>query len=383
MQETTLETSRIKSTLYFYASIALKIFVFIGIIAIFWLGKPILVPISAALLLSFILLPVVNFLEKKSFPKFLAIMVTILTLVGIIGTVIFLYSNQIIQIINELGSFQKQIIDTIEKVVAMINSNLDLEQDLKTPQVLEKAKEMIENNELLPQVIGAVLKSLGNLLLFLIFTILFLNYRKGLLKAVKNFGSSKAKQENLKDAVVEASKIGRNYVLGNLLLIIVLTTINTTGLLIIGIDYPLFFGFLPALFCIIPYVGSLMGASFVFLFAFFNYDAIFYPLSVIGLFWLSQLLESNVLNPKIIGENLKLNVLFVIITLMVGQAIWGVPGLILSVPLMAMFKVYCGHFEHLKPISKLIGTEVHLAPEEKHTDLFGSMKKFFSKSSKT
>ncbi len=375
-----METTDRKSGLTFYATIALKLFIFSAGITILWLGKPVIVPLAAGLLLSFILLPVVNFLERKSFPKFLAILTTIVSLLAIVGTVIFLYSNQIIQIIDQLGSFQSKLIDTVNSIVEAINKNLDLKEDLKTPEVMNKAQEVIDNNEFLPRVIGGILKSLGNILLFIVFTILFLNYRKGLLKAVKTFGRNSEASKNIGHAVVEASKLGRNYVLGNLLLITVLTIINTTGLLIIGIDYPLFFGFLPALFCIIPYIGSLMGASIVLLFTIFNYDALVYPISVIGLFWFSQLLESNVLNPKIIGENLKLSVLFVIITLMIGQMMWGVAGLILSVPMMAIFKVFCEHFEHLKPISTLIGTEVHTAPGEKHNDLFATIKKFFSKS---
>ncbi|WP_375579233.1 AI-2E family transporter [Marivirga tractuosa] len=366
----------------FYASIALKMIVFIAGITILWIGKPVIFPLAAGLLLSFILLPVVNFLERKSFPKFLAILVTILTLISIVGTVIFLYSNQIIKIIDQLGSFQNQLIDTVNKIVEAINKNLDLKENLKTPEVMNKAKEVVDNNKFLPQVISSILKSLGNILLFLVFTILFLNYRKGLLKAVKKFGRNEETRNNIGNAIVEASKVGRNYVLGNLLLIIILTTINTTGLLIIGIEYPLFFGFLPALFCIIPYIGSLMGASIVLLFTIFNYDSLVYPVSVIGLFWLSQLLESNVLNPKIIGENLKLSVLFVIITLMIGQLIWGIAGLILSVPMMAIFKVFCNYFEPLKPISSLIGTEIHMAPGETHADLFTNIKRFFNKSDK-
>ncbi|HET8859468.1 AI-2E family transporter [Marivirga sp.] len=351
-------------------------------ISILWIGKPVIIPLAAGLLLSFILLPVVNFLEKKSFPKFLAILITILTLLSIVGTVIFLYSNQIIKIIDQFGSFQNQLIDTVSKIVEAINKNLDLKEDLKTPEVMNKAKDVVENNKYLPQVIGSLLKSLGNILLFLVFTILFLNYRKGLLKAVKNFGRSEETKKNIGKAIIEASKVGRNYVLGNLLLIIILTTINTTGLLIIGIDYPLFFGFLPALFCIIPYIGSLMGASIVLLFTIFNYDSLVYPVSVAGLFWLSQLLESNVLNPKIVGGNLKLNVLFVIISLMIGQLIWGIAGLILSVPMMAIFKVFCNHFEPLKPVSLLIGTEVHTDPGENNERLFLKVKRFFSKSEK-
>jgi predicted PurR-regulated permease PerM len=134
---------------------------------------------------------------------------------------------------------------------------------------------------------------------------------------------------------------------------------------------------LPAALSIIPYFGSIIGASVAVIYAFFNYDSMFYPLSVIGLFWLSQILESNYLNPKIVGGNLKINILFVIIFLLTGQMLWGLPGLILAVPLMAIFKIFCQHFPPLKPVALLIGSEVHEKSVDQPNIVIKFVKKLF------
>ena len=366
---------------YFLTSLSLKIFLIGSICLLLYFGKSIFIPLSAGLLLSFILLPAVRLLEKKGINPSVSIALVIVLLVSVLGTILYLYGNQIVTIIKEFESFQKKLFNTVSDVVNFINSQFDLKNKLETPEVIREAKELIKKGDydLVGTVVKKVLTSLGNVLIIIVFAILFLSYRKGLKKAIKSFGAGFKEKEDLGIAVNEASTVGRNYVLGVMLLIVVLTALNTTGLLIIGIDYPLFFGFLPAALSIIPYFGSIIGASVAVIYAFFNYDSMFYPLSVIGLFWLSQILESNYLNPKIVGGNLKINILFVIIFLLTGQMLWGLPGLILAVPLMAIFKIFCQHFPPLKPVALLIGSEVHEKSVDQPNIVIKFVKKLFKR----
>jgi predicted PurR-regulated permease PerM len=364
---------------YFLINLSLKIFIVGSICLLLYLGKSLFIPLSAGLLLSFILLPIIRVLERKGMSQSVAIALTIIVLLSLIGTVLFLYGNQIVSIIKEFESFQKKLFNTISQIVNFINEKFSLKNKLETPVLIKEAKEMMnsDNYDLLGSTLKKVLKSLGNIFLIIVFSILFLSYRKGLKKALQSFGKGTDEKKHLGQALGEASKVGRNYVLGVVLLIIILTAINTIGLLIIGVDYPLFFGFLPAALSIIPYFGSIMGASVVVVYAFFNYDSAVYPVSVLALFWASQILESNYLNPKIVGGNLKINILFVIIFLLIGQMVWGVSGLILAVPLMAIFKIFCQHFPALKPVAMLIGSELHDENVDRPNILIGSIRKLF------
>jgi predicted PurR-regulated permease PerM len=141
------------------------------------------------------------------------------------------------------------------------------------------------------------------------------------------------------------------------LLIIILGFANSIGLWIIGIDSPFLFGFLAATLSIIPYVGTTLGATIPVLYAFVSHDALWMPIAIAIMFWAIQLVESNFLNPKIVGSSINVNPLAAIISLIVGAAVWGVAGMVLFLPFAAMLKVFCEQFDQLKPVAMLINNE--------------------------
>ena len=141
------------------------------------------------------------------------------------------------------------------------------------------------------------------------------------------------------------------------LLVLILGILNNIGLFCLGIEYAIFFGFLAALLAVIPYVGSFIGGLLPTIFAFITYDSYWYPIGVIAIFWFIQFLEGNFLNPKIVGGSLHLNALFSILSLIGGALLWGVPGMILFLPSMAMLRTISTYYEELKPLAILIGDE--------------------------
>ena len=81
------------------------------------------------------------------------------------------------------------------------------------------------------------------------------------------------------------------------------------------------------------------------------------PIAIAIMFWAIQLVESNFLNPKIVGSSINVNPLAAIISLIVGAAVWGVAGMVLFLPFAAMLKVFCEQFDQLKPVAMLINNE--------------------------
>ena len=142
-----------------------------------------------------------------------------------------------------------------------------------------------------------------------------------------------------------------------IVLIIILGLANSLGLWIIGVDSPFLFGFLAAAMSIIPYVGTTLGASIPVLYAFMSHDSLWIPFAVAVLFWVIQLIESNFLSPKIVGSSLQINALAAILSLLIGASVWGIAGMVLFLPFMAMLKVICEEYEPLKPIALLIGNQ--------------------------
>ncbi len=329
------------------------------------LAKPVLIPLSMALLISFILFPITKKLEAWGLNRIIAAFLSILIILIIVGGGITLFSSQIIRLSNDLDDFSGTVMSTLSDVVVFVNNNIHFIDDLNRDD-LNRDDLIAEGKDWLGESSGSLIKNtfsgtasvLAGLLTTIIFTFLFLIYREGLTKAFAAFGN----EENRGRIIMMLKKIqrvGKQYLSGMFLLIIVLGCANSIGLLIIGIDSPFLFGFMVGLLAIIPYIGTPIGAIIPVLYGFMSSDSLWVPGAIILLFWGMQILETNFLNPKIVGSSLHVNPMVAILSLLIGSYVWGVAGMILFLPFAAMLKVICEEFEQLKPIAMLISDNIN------------------------
>jgi predicted PurR-regulated permease PerM len=208
-----------------------------------------------------------------------------------------------------------------------------------------------------------VTKSINNTAPFLtglvatiIFTFLFLIYRTGFTEAFIAFFPKTEKERVLK-MFKSIQRVGQSYFLGMLILIILIGFGNSFGLLIIGLDNPFLFGFLGATMSIVPYIGTVVGAIIPISYSFATNESALTALAIAILFWAVQMITDNFLTPKIVGGSVKINALAAILSLIVGASVWGVAGMILFLPFLAMLKVVCQEYETLEPLALLIGDQ--------------------------
>lgn len=344
----------------------------IGITAILYFAKVILVPIFFAMLFGFILYPLVKWLRGKGVKKLLGIIISIGGVFVIVLGVLVLFSAQIIDMASQYSNFLAKLEETLDKSIAFLNNKVQIIPDIESQEIMDKLSNLFSDSSFLiiSDTVSVTSSFLSFVVLSLIYTFLILFYSEHLTEALSRFSSKKHKQ-NFLNMLREVQQVGQQYFTGMLLLIVILGILNTTGLLILGVDYAFFFGFLAALLAIIPYVGTTIGGLIPTLYVFVTYDSYWYPIGVIAIFWFIQFVEGNFLNPKIVGGNMQINALFSIFSLIVGSVLWGIAGMILFLPLVAMLKVICSHFEELKPVAALIGeriTEVDKVQEESLID---------------
>src|SRR5690606_4568001 len=166
--------------------------------------------------------------------------------------------------------------------------------------------------------------------------------------------------EKLNYVFVQGERVVRSYILGLFIVIVIVGTLNTIGLAILGVDYALFFGVLAALLTIIPYLGIFIGSLLPILYALLTKDSLWYPVGVAAVFWFVQFIEGNFITPNVVGNKVSLNPFAAIIALFVGGAVWGPAGMILFIPYLALLKVIFDVIEPLAPYGFLLGN-----PEEK------------------
>lgn len=327
-----------------------------GLFAILILAKPILIPLAFALIMAFILFPLAKKFESWGMGKVLAAFLSILTVIVIIASGIFLFSTQLIELSRELSNFQDRIIRAFADVTVYINKNVSIIPNLEKNELSDKIKDMLKESSgaLASKTFTTSTTILAGLFGTIIFTFLILIYRNGLTHALMGF-SPEDKKERVFRMFKSVQQVGQKYLSGMVILIIITGLLNSIGLWIIGIDNPFLFGFLAAFLAIVPYVGTAMGALIPILYAFVSYDSLWPVLAVAILLWVVQLITDNFLSPKIVGGSLRINALASILSLIIGAVVWGVAGMILFLPFAAMLKVFCAEFEELKPIALLIG----------------------------
>jgi predicted PurR-regulated permease PerM len=130
---------------------------------------------------------------------------------------------------------------------------------------------------------------------------------------------------------------------------------DTAALLILGIEYALLLGILGALLNMIPYIGGLVAVAMPMMVALVTKSSLIYVLYVLIAYYIIQLIDNNYIVPIIVASKVKINALFSIIVVIAGNALWGIPGMFISLPILAIIKLICDHIEPLKPWGFLLG----------------------------
>ena len=145
-----------------------------------------------------------------------------------------------------------------------------------------------------------------------------------------------------------------SYLSGLIIVILIVAILNSVGLMIVGVPYPIFFGVFASILTIIPYIGILIGALLPALFVLAVTGSIVKPLIVIGIFAFVQFLEGNFITPYITGSKVSINPFAAILALIVGGHIWGAAGMVLAIPAIAVAKVLFDSYEPLEPFGFLL-----------------------------
>jgi len=327
-----------------------------ALFAILVVAKTILIPLSVALLLSFILFPLARKFEKWKINKIFAAFLSILSVVLMIVGVIYFFSTQLIHMSKEFVHFQEDIISAFADITIYINKNVNFIENLERNELLNRMKDWIGDSTgfLISKTVNNTATFIAGLMATIIFVFLFLIYRDGLTQAFLAF-SPEDKRLRVFKMLKSVQQVGQKYLFGMVILTVIIGLANSIGLLIIGIDNPFLFGFLGAALAIIPYIGTTLGATIPVIYTFVSYGSVWTALIVALLFWFVQLVSDNFLTPRIVGGSLKINALTAILSLFIGASVWGLAGMILFLPFAAMIKVVCAAFNQLKPVALIMG----------------------------
>jgi putative heme transporter len=328
-----------------------KLLVIIGLtITAIMLCRDIVIPLAFAGFLSIVLLPIVKRIEKRTGPT-LAVTIVLITGIIVFGFLGFLLVNQVINLVNDLPNLESKTEAFISNLQRTVNEKFGM----TTTEQNTMVQDFLKNVSVY---LGTFLLGTGNTLSTIlqipIYMFLVLLYRN----KFKEFFLSIVPDDN--DELTwkkEIEKVTQGYISGLMLVTLIVAALNTTGLLILGIDHAIFFGILSGILTIIPYVGIFIGALLPVLMALITKDSIWYAGGVVIVFTVVQFLEGNFITPRITGSKVSINALAAIIALLIGGKILGIAGMILAVPAIGVMKILLSYSSHLKPFVILLGED--------------------------
>lgn len=319
-----------------------------------------------------LLMPVSRWLEGKGLHRGVSSVVSLLLFTLLFVGLVLLLRWQIGDLIKDFSKLQEQLMKLFDQVKDYVRSQFGIttrqqQQILKEQQSggMEKVAGMAMST------VFSTLSILVSSVLVLVYVFLFLYFRSHF----KNFVLRLVDVNNQVTAqkiMYKASRVIQQYLSGLGMMIVMLWVMYGIGFSIVGIQNAIFFAILCGILEIIPFAGNITGTSITVLIVFAQGGSVDMVIGVLITYGIVQFTQSYLLEPLVVGNQVNLNPLFTIFIIVVGEAIWGIGGMVLAIPLLGMFKVLCDHIEPLKPYGYLIGNQSVKEDKSIFKRLFGS-----------
>ncbi len=345
----------------FYAKASIFLIGLSVLLLILYISQDIIIPLVFAVIIGILINPVVNFFIRRKINRLVAIIISLLLVIVILaGAGIFLFW-QITLFSESWPVFVDQFSAMIKQTIDSVSAYIDIKPQYVYDWIAKTRAEFLDTNS---AAIGQTLVSLGSgvisLLLVPVYIFLILYYKSLLLEFIRRLFAANY-QIQVGEIITETKTVVQRYLTGLFIETIIVATLNSAGLLIIGIDYAILLGIIGALLNLIPYIGGIVAVALPMIIALATKSTAWYAFYVLVLYVVVQLVDNYYIVPKIVASKVKINALFAIIVVFAGNALWGISGMFLSIPLLAIVKLIFDRIEPLKPWGFLLGdTMPHL-----------------------
>jgi predicted PurR-regulated permease PerM len=321
---------------------------------ILYFGKPVFMPLAIAGVLALVFMPFCRWMEKKGAnPVLAAIICGIIFSMLISGVIVF-----VIYYFRKMSTDISGLADTISRYNQTVRQYLHdkfgvkgLEKESALPIPLPPEAGGL--SRIATSVMGTTLSVVITIVLILIYMVMLLCIRA----QVKIFILKLVKPEyrdETRDVIARSVKVVQRYLWGLFFVIACLWVMYTIGFSLVGVHNALFFAILCGMLEVVPFVGNITGSTLTSIMALSQGGGMQMVLGVLGTYALIQFIQFYIITPLVMREQVSIHPLFTIVILIAGELIWGIPGMILAIPALGIFKIVCDHVEALYPFGYLI-----------------------------
>ncbi|MDZ7691298.1 MAG: AI-2E family transporter [Balneolaceae bacterium] len=347
--------------------VLIRLLLAFAIIAALIITQNLLVPLFLAILFAYMLYPAAERFEGWGLNRLATNFILVIVSIGIVTLSVYAIAVLITSFTQDLPEIRKQAQENIKYFQYSLGNLIGVTKAQQDALM----NSMSSSGEFVRQFFTATANSVLALGLIPVYTFLLLFYRDKFREFISQILNPQYKK-NVQNIIEQAAEVVPKYMKGLFLVCLILVGVNSLGFYLIGVKYALLFGIIAALFNLIPYLGTVIGYGSVFIFVLATQS----PSLAVGVvlqFFVVQFFENNILTPNITGSYVEINPLVTILSLIAGGMIWGLPGMFLIIPYLAMLKIVCENIDSLKPIGFLLGVR----GTERHAVTLESLKRRF------
>ena len=327
--------------------ILLSLFLFF---AALYFAKPILAPLCFAFLFSLLLMPMCRKLESWGLHRALAITICILCFLVAVAGIVFLVTWQVKDLAADLGNVEYRLKSALEDVKDYIANNFSISKT-KQNQIINSTEDPAT---WITSIGASFISTFLDFILMIVYVFMMMFYRNHIKKFILKI-IPRRENRTAEEAIATIEKVSQHYIMGMGMMIGSLWIMYSIGFSIVGLKNAIFFAILCGLLELAPFVGNLIGNILAATMALTQGGGLSMVIGVLVTYSVVQMIQSYILQPLVVGNEVNINPLFTIIGLVAGEILWGISGMVLVLPMLAVAKIICDHVDELKPYGYLLG----------------------------
>jgi len=336
-------------------SLSVYIIGLFGFTAFLYIAADILIPLVFSFIIAIVLSPLVNFLVRVKLNRIIAILLVLLLAIGLILAFGALLFSQMVRLSDSWPELIIKLTGLLKSTVNWSAEYFNIDSQSIYIWIDNMKDDFINSSS---GEIGKTLMTIGTgiVMFFLIpvYVFLILLYQPLLLEFIHKL-SGTGNIKKVSQIVLETKVVIQQYLIGLMIEFVIVATLYTVTLFALGIEYAFLLGVVGALLNLIPYIGGVVGVGLPMIVALVTKSTAWYAIYILIIFYIIQLIDNNYIVPKIVASKVKLNAFISIIAILAGNALWGISGMFLSIPLLAVVKLILDKIEPLKPWGFLLG----------------------------
>ncbi len=354
-------------------SVNVLLFFTLGFAGLYF-SAPFVIPIVLAAVLSMLFIRLCNYFESKGISRAISALFCMLIFIASITLILLLLSIQLSSLAENIDQMKNRLYHLFNNLRKWINDTVGIDAK-QQKEIIEKSSS--NTSEMLFSFASGMMSVAINAVLVLVYMYLFLLYRNHIKQFILKLVARKEKEDT--DVIVhKAGKVSQKYLSGLAAMIGLLWVMYGIGFSLVGVENAIFFAVLCGLLEIIPFVGNLTGTSITVLAVLAQGGGSDKIIFVLLTYFVVQFVQTYILEPLVVGEQVNINPLFTIMAIVLGEMVWGIAGMILAIPLLGMAKIICDSHPDLQPYGFLIGPE---NPRKRRTTFIDYVKRLLTKTS--